>query len=77
MKRILASLKAYFCRHEFKTVAIYDLYTEKATCVRCGNQYVINKLYKWKFRLDDSSEKDYENLRKELQSFQENYKGGK
>ena len=75
MRKMLASLRGYFCRHDFKTVAIYDRYTEKAMCVRCGNQYVLNKLYKWKFKLDASSEKDYENLRKELQSFQGHYKG--
>jgi hypothetical protein len=69
----MASLKAFLCKHSFETIQIYDLDTMKTYCHKCGNKYVVNTAYKWKFRLNQASEKDYEDLRKNLQSFQEHY----
>jgi len=73
MGKFVTGLKAYFCKHEFRTITVYDRDTVKSYCPKCGQKYVINTAYKWKFRLDDVSEKDYEDLRKEIERFQGNY----
>lgn len=73
MGKLLAWLKALFCRHSFQTLAVYDQDTIKAYCPKCRHKFVVNSAYKWKFKLDDTSEKDYENLRREIQIFRESY----
>jgi hypothetical protein len=79
MKKFILWLKGVFCTHQFKTQHFYDRDTVKAVCIKCGRNYVVNEKYKWKFRLDDQAEKDYEELRRHIREFQENYfkSGGK
>lgn len=72
----VAWLKAAFCRHEFQMLMRYDLDTVKAYCSKCGRTYVVNTTYKWKFHLDKVSERDYENLRGEIERFRESYGRG-
>ncbi len=78
MKSFFASLKAFFCSHAFQTIHVYDSDTVKAYCPKCGNKFVVNERYKWKFKLNEVSERDYEDLWKRIQEFQRNYleKGG-
>jgi hypothetical protein len=73
MKKLIDSIKAFLCKHDFETVDIYDKDTVKAYCKKCRNKYVLNKVYRWKFRLDATSERDYEELRKSIQFFEMNH----
>lgn len=79
MKKFISWLKGVFCTHQFETLHSYDQDTVKSVCTKCGRKYVVNQKYKWKFRLDDQAEKDYEELRRHIREFQENYfkSGGK
>ena len=76
MKNFIAFVKRVFCSHRFRTIHTYDQDTIKAECTKCGKKYVINKKHNWKFVLDDQSEKDYEELRRKIREFQENYYKG-
>lgn len=73
MKKIFYVIKALLCKHDFTTLHTYDLYTHQVHCFRCGNKYVVNNRYKWKFKLDEQSEKDYEQLQNDLKQFHLSY----